>query len=52
MTTFVDDDEGYLAWVASHPDGYVVNCGRSPTPAYLRLHRAACKFISTSTRSN
>src|SRR3954447_22738244 len=52
MTRFVDDDRGYLAWVAAHPDGYVVNCGRTPTPSYLILHRASCKMISTSTRSN
>ncbi len=34
------------------PDGFVVNCLRSPTPEYLKLHRAVCKTISTATRSN
>lgn len=52
MTTFVDDDEGYLAWVGDHPGGYVVNCGRRPTPAYLILHRATCGSIRSDTRAN
>ena len=25
---FVDDDNGYIAWLADHPDGYVLNCKR------------------------
>jgi hypothetical protein len=52
MTTFVDDEKAYLAWVEAHRGGYVLNCARSPTPDYLKLHQAICKFISTSTRSN
>ncbi|WP_165251993.1 hypothetical protein [Paludisphaera soli] len=52
MTTFVDDDPGYLEWAAAHPDGYVVNCGRTPGPDYLKLHRASCNFIRSSKRSN
>ncbi len=42
MERFVDDDPGYLDWLARHPDGFVVNTGRTPTAAYLMLHRAGC----------
>ncbi len=45
MTPFVDDDQGYLDWLAAHPDGFVVNCYRNPTPTYLYLHRATCPHI-------
>ncbi len=46
MQTFVDDDEGYLAWLRDHPGGYVVNADRPPNPSYLRLHRTTCRTIS------
>jgi hypothetical protein len=46
MRTFRDDDAGYLAWVEAHPNGFVVNAYREPTPAYLKLHRATCGTIS------
>lgn len=52
MVQFEDDDKGYLHWLADHPDGYVVNCERSPKPTYLMLHRATCRDISTSVRTN
>jgi hypothetical protein len=45
MERFTDDDQGYLGWLARHPDGYVINTGRAPTAAYLMLHRAACGTI-------
>lgn len=43
---FRDDEEGYLAWLAGHPAGFVLNVNRSPRPNYLILHRAACRTIS------
>jgi hypothetical protein len=43
---FVDDDPGYLSWVAGHPEGYVVSAARRPSAAYLMLHRATCKTIT------
>jgi hypothetical protein len=46
MDRFVDDDPGYLDWVARHPDGFVVNTGRTPTASYLMLHRAVCGTIT------
>lgn len=39
---FLDDDAGYLAWLRSHPRGFVVNSHRKPTVWYLTLHRARC----------
>ncbi|MEH0819857.1 MULTISPECIES: hypothetical protein [unclassified Micromonospora] len=54
MQRFKDDDEAYLSWVSSNPEGYVVNSSRSPSPSYLILHRASCKWItelSTEGRS-
>jgi hypothetical protein len=43
---FRDNDEGYLAWVAAHPAGFVLNVARSPRPNYLILHRATCRAIT------
>jgi hypothetical protein len=43
---FRDDDEGYLAWLAAHPAGFVLNVERSPRSNYLILHRATCRTIS------
>jgi hypothetical protein len=30
MQDFVDDDPGYLAWLAAHPAGFVLNTYRRP----------------------
>ena len=46
MITFVDDDRGYLTWVAKHPGWFVRNTARNPTPEYLILHRATCSTIT------
>jgi hypothetical protein len=46
MQQFVDDDHGYLDWLDHHPDGFVINTGRTPSAAYLMLHRASCGTIS------
>jgi hypothetical protein len=43
---FHDNDGGYLAWLAAHPDGFVLNTNRTPRPSYLMLHRATCGTIS------
>ncbi|CAN5229403.1 hypothetical protein BH09ACT8_BH09ACT8_56250 [soil metagenome] len=42
---FRDDDTGYLAWLATHPEGYVVNILRSHSVAQSRLHHAGCRTI-------
>jgi hypothetical protein len=46
IVEFMDNDNGYLVWLASHGDGFVLNCGRPPSPSYLVLHRATCGTIS------
>ena len=48
VCTFVDDDAvaGYVAWLAAHPGGYVLNHERNPSIRYLVLHRAACATMA------
>lgn len=46
MQRFVDDDRGYRDWLDHHPDGFVINTGRTPSTAYLMLHRASCGTIT------
>ena len=43
---FIDNDEGYLHWIATNRQGFVVDCYREPTPTYLILHRATCPTLS------
>ena len=49
---FVDDDQGYLRWLAQNPGGFVVNSSRFPTSNYLKLHRASCKHINIGVENN
>ena len=49
---FVNDDDGYLNWLAQNPDGFVVNSNRVPVGSYLIQHRASCKWINAATRTN
>jgi hypothetical protein len=46
MIRFCNDDLGYLAWTAAHPDGLVLNVRRKADPGYVVLHRANCYTIS------
>ena len=50
MIEFIDDDEGYLVWIASNPDGLVLNVRRNSDSNYVVLHRAICRSISTDKR--
>ncbi len=52
IVEFMDNDQGYVAWLADHPDGFVLNCERPPRPSYLTLHRATCWTISRASRRN
>ncbi len=52
MERFADDDAGYVAWSAAHPDGFVVNCFRRPSSDYLVLHRADCRHITEHTKGH
>ena len=45
LEVFIDDDDGYLAWLSDHARGYVLNAARKPTASYLMLHRADCSTI-------
>jgi len=38
------NDDTYLAWLAAHPDGYVINTEPSGR-GDMRLHRAGCRTI-------
>lgn len=50
VTTFVDDDPGYVRWLALNGRGYVVNAFKGPSVP-LMLHLAACQTIrGTPTR--
>jgi hypothetical protein len=49
MIRFSDDDLGYLAWIAAHPDGFVLNVRCPPDPHCVVLHRANCKSVSNDT---
>jgi hypothetical protein len=42
---FIDDDDGFLAWLSDHARGYVLNAARKPTASYLMLHRTDCSTI-------
>jgi hypothetical protein len=46
---FESDEEGYQAWCATHPDGFVLNTRRQPTDTYKVLHRADCRSIRKGT---
>src|SRR3954469_15286129 len=43
---FRDDDAGYLAWLDTHPNGFVLNIGRSHHATAARVHHASCRTIS------
>jgi predicted dithiol-disulfide oxidoreductase (DUF899 family) len=47
---FVDDDPGYLRWLTHHPAAFVLNTTRTPSAAYLMLHRANCWTITRLQR--
>lgn len=42
----------YLAWVAAHPHGFVVNAEVPPRAKYLVLHSAKCLSIHTEKRTH
>ena len=45
MLEFKDNDQGFIAWRDSHPDGFIVNAQRRPRADYLMLHRATCPHL-------
>jgi Swt1-like HEPN len=46
VAEFRDRDREYLAWVAAHGSGYVINIGRSGHGSAM-LHRASCGTITS-----
>lgn len=49
MTSIIEfrgDDAGYLAWLAAHPESYVINVARSGNAAEARVHQSGCRTIS------
>jgi hypothetical protein len=46
VVEFKDRDDAYLAWVAGHASGYVINIGRSGRGAAV-LHHARCGTITS-----
>ncbi|WP_156928966.1 hypothetical protein [Bradyrhizobium sp. th.b2] len=51
MIRFSNDDLSYLAWMAAHPDGFVLNVRCVADPDYVVLHRASCGSISTDKQA-
>jgi hypothetical protein len=49
ITRFKDDDNGFLAWLARNPDGYVINSERSPKPSYRVLRYSGCRYLRAAT---
>ena len=49
---FQDDDQGFVAWLANNPDGFVINTKRKPKPGYLVLHRPSCRNLKSSSLLN
>lgn len=44
---FKDDDRGYLAWLRTHPDGYVLTVPRNKRRVEeTNLHLASCSCIN------
>ena len=46
LILFDFDDGPYIKWIASNPNGYVINTRRENDPTYMVLHTATCKHIS------
>lgn len=45
---FDQDDEAYFQWMDAHPNGFVVNSGRTKESNYYVLHRSHCTHITRS----
>lgn len=49
MRGFRNDDEGYLAWVDSHPNGFIVNVDLAQNVSnYPMVHSTAHKLLTSS----
>ena len=53
MEKFVNDEKGYLDWVRSNQNGYVVNSDHDHrSPDYPMIHLATHKSMSSPKRTN
>lgn len=52
LEQFDNNETGYLRWVKENPSGFVINASRPTPSSYLKLHRATCSQIYTTTRTN
>lgn len=43
---YLNDDEGFVAWLAAHDDGFVLNTYAHIAAGYLVVHRASCRTIN------
>lgn len=43
---FSGDDKKYQEWIATHPQGFVVNTNQGINAAYMALHKASCGHVS------
>jgi hypothetical protein len=50
ITIFVDNDNGFFAWLESNPDGYFINSERNPKPTYIVLHRPSCPHFKSPNK--
>jgi hypothetical protein len=48
---FFHNENGYLNWLRSHPQGFVINTGRSKNTNYMVLHHAWCRQISKYSKN-
>ena len=51
MDMFENDEEAYLNWVFSHPNGFVINTPKSGRGYPNMLHRATCIHITTAHKN-
>jgi len=47
VTVFDSGDEPYFKWLDEHPEGYVLNTGRSHKTTYAVFHRSTCSDVSS-----
>lgn len=48
---FLNDDAGYLRWLAAHEDGFVLNTYAHVAAGYLVVHEARCRTINRDLAS-
>ncbi len=48
---FSDDEPGYAAWLAAHPDGFVFNHFGGHHAAYNVIHQASCRHLHRAVDS-